>query len=544
VSRAQRPWGVTDEAAAPSTGQTLLMIALVAAAYIAGAKVGLHLAYANKNVTAVWPPTGISVAALLLLGVRVWPGVAAGALVSNLSNAAGFETSALIMVGNTLGPVVAWYLVRRIMRTAPRLERVSEVAVVVLIGGPVSMTVSATLGTLALAVTGALHGNTYWSTWLTWWVGDAVGVVIVSPLILMAAARCWRRVRFDFWRALEAIAALACIGGAAVLAFSQSRPLIFLVLPLAAWAAVRFFQLGAGAAVAIVAGVSITATVDGSGPFVHGLSTTGSLMTLQAFNGALALTTLMLAASSLQNARAQSALRTDAAQLEELLRQQRLAAFGDMTSVVSHDLRNPLATILNSHFLLRDILGAGLDGDAAICLDLAEREAQRALKLTEELLEYRRSARLVLGEVDLQGLVDEVIKTTPPPAGITLSVECEPVRMWVDQGQMARVLTNLVTNAYEAMGDAGTLQLAGLADGDAVTVSIRDTGPGFDQAVIDRVFDPFFTTKSTGTGLGLAIVRRLVESHGGHVTVSNRPTGGAAVDVLLPTRQRDLDFVP
>jgi signal transduction histidine kinase len=94
------------------------------------------------------------------------------------------------------------------------------------------------------------------------------------------------------------------------------------------------------------------------------------------------------------------------------------------------------------------------------------------------------------------------------------------------------------------MGDAGTLQLAGLADGDAVTVSIRDTGPGFDQAVIDRVFDPFFTTKSTGTGLGLAIVRRLVESHGGHVTVSNRPTGGAAVDVLLPTRQRDLDFVP
>ena len=508
--------------------------AVVALAYFVTAKAGLHLAFANKNVTAVWPPTGIAVAALLLLGVRIWPSIAIGAFVSNLSNGAGWETSTLITVGNTTAPLVAWLLIRRAARLNTRLERVPDVAGVLLLGGPVAMTVSATLGTLALALTSSLHWSAYGSTWLTWWVGDAMGVVIVAPLVLVAAARCWRSVRFDAFRVFEAAAALVCLAATSVIAFGHTLPITYLVLPVATWAAVRFFQLGAGAAVAIVSAVSIVATIDGHGPFVQGLSTTASLITLQAFNGALALTTFMLAAASLQHIRARAALEDHVDELESLLRQERLAALGDMTAVVSHDLRNPLATIANSHYLLREVLGENLTSDAATTLELAERATTRAVALIEELLEYRRPKRLELSEVYLRDLVDRVIETTPPPSGVTLSTECAPVRIRVDPGQMTRILANIISNAYEAMDGVGSLSLSGRVDGDTVIISVADTGPGFGEADMDRIFEPFFSTKSSGTGLGLAIVQRLAQNHGGSVRAENGPLGGSVVTVALP----------
>lgn len=515
-------------------GAYLLEVAILVIAYFAGAKAGLHLAFANKNVTAVWPPTGISFVALLLVGPKVWPGVALGAFVSNLSNGAGPETSVLIAVGNTIAPVVAWFLVRRVAHLGTRLESISDVAGVLILGGPLSMIVSATLGSAALAVTGALHGSTYGFTWLTWWIGDAMGVVIVAPLILLVAARSWRLPRFDGWHGLEALVALAFLVATSVLVFTTDKPLTFLVLPVAAWAAVRFFQLGAEVVVGVVAGVSITQTVNGIGPFAHGLSTTGSLITLQAFNGALALTTLMLAAASLQNSRAQRSLRDDAAELEEILRQERLAALNDMTAVVAHDLRTPLSTIMTSHYVLREQLGNDLDGEALTCLELAEGEAARALELIEGLRDYRKVERLSLSQVSLRALLDRSVEATPPPRAVSISVICADILVRVDTGQMVRVLTNLLTNAYESMGEVGTLEVLGAVAGDTVMLSVADSGHGFDEAVIGRAFDPFFSTKKSGTGLGLAIVRRLVEVHGGKVTIENRPAGGALVTVLLP----------
>jgi signal transduction histidine kinase len=419
---------------------------------------------------------------------------------------------------------------------------VPDVAGVLLLGGPVAMTVSATLGTGALAVTGALPWAAYGSTWLTWWVGDAMGVVVVAPLVLVARAQGWRALRFDTSRLVEALAAIVGVTAASVIAFTVSSPLIFFVLPVAAWAAVRFFQPGAVVAVVIVAAVSITATVNGLGPFAHGLSTTTSLMTLQAFNGGLALTTLLLAAASFQNARAKLGLQAHAAELQEVLRQERLNAFENMNTVVSHELRNPLGAIVNSHFLLRLALGDDPDGEVAESLELAERATDRAVSLVEGLLEYRRPKAPALAEVDLRALIDDIVETTPRPSGVTVAVACDPLHVHVDPDQMSQVLINLVANAYEAMGEKGALDLIGSVNGDSFVVSAQDTGPGFDEEVVTRVFDPFFSTKPSGTGLGLAIVRRLVESHGGEVTIENRPAGGAVVTVRLPRQRSTTGF--
>src|SRR5579864_7255560 len=152
-----------SQAAVRPAGAHLLLVAAVAAAYLIGARLGLQLAFANRNVTAVWPPTGIAVAALLLFGLRALPGVAIGAFLANLTNGAGLEAAVLISVGNTLAPLAASLLLTRVLAMRRDLARVRDVTALV-VAGLVGMTISATLGTVALLITGGLSPRDYGAT--------------------------------------------------------------------------------------------------------------------------------------------------------------------------------------------------------------------------------------------------------------------------------------------------------------------------------------------------------------------------------------------
>src|SRR5438067_2439477 len=125
-------------------------VAVVAVLYFLGARAGLAVAFENRNVTAVWPPTGIAVAALLVWGLGVWPGIAIGAFVANITNHAGLSTSAAITVGNTLAPVVAAYVLRRTPWIDEKLEHMRDVLALFLIAGLGAMKISAALGTSSL----------------------------------------------------------------------------------------------------------------------------------------------------------------------------------------------------------------------------------------------------------------------------------------------------------------------------------------------------------------------------------------------------------
>jgi signal transduction histidine kinase len=532
-------------------------LVLLVVAYFAGAKVGLHLAYANRNVTAVWPPTGIAVASLLLLGLRLAPGVYLGAFLANLSNGASLETSLLISIGDTLAPMVAVLLVSRVARIHLDLVRVRDVAALLLLGGAVAMTVSATLGTASLVVSGALSRAGYWSVWRTYWIGDAIGVIIVAPLILSVAARSYRELDLRRWRWIEASALLAILIGASFAVFHTSVPVAYLLFPLAAWAAIRFRQFGAIVAIAAVSSISIALTVHGLGPFVAGLSTTGSLSTLQVFNGTLTLSALLLAALTIQARRAETRLRQNAADLEAhvhqrtaeleislaqlqaaqdaLVRSERLSAVGEMASVVGHELRNPLAAVINSLYLLRLKLGGAADPDYERHLEMAEREITKAATLAEDLTAFVRPRQSTPENVDVPVLVEEVLDATPPPPSVTIDLEVGPMMVMADRRQLAEVLINLITNAYQAIGGAGSVRIAATHNSEGFELSVEDNGPGIEDAHTSRVFEPFFTTKHEGTGLGLAIVQRLVQAQGGEVSVANRPEGGARFAVRFPT---------
>jgi signal transduction histidine kinase len=127
---------------------------------------------------------------------------------------------------------------------------------------------------------------------------------------------------------------------------------------------------------------------------------------------------------------------------------------------------------------------------------------------------------------------------------VDVELDTTPVTAVVDRGQLAEVLVNLVSNAYEAMTDGGVLTIAAHATGSSVLLAVEDTGCGFDRADAERLFEPFFTTKSSGTGLGLAIVRRLLEVNGAEISVDSHPGRGTRFTLTFPVRFGGLRRTP
>ncbi|MGH9036583.1 MAG: sensor histidine kinase, partial [Acidimicrobiia bacterium] len=220
---------------------------------------------------------------------------------------------------------------------------------------------------------------------------------------------------------------------------------------------------------------------------------------------------------------------------QRLVTQERLAAIGQLASAVGHELRNPLGVLSNVVYLLVTKLGREdpwLDRQ----LRTAEREVGAATLIVSDLLEFARPREPIFGQVELPALVDEVFSVAPPPNGIQLA------RRWpedlpalrADRDQLRQVLLNIVTNAYDAMGESGLLAVEAERQGEGVLVTIGDTGTGIDPEVRTHLFEPFFTTKAKGIGLGLAVTHRIVEAHGGTIDVKSQPGSGAAFRLSLP----------
>ncbi|HVC68919.1 MAG TPA: ATP-binding protein [Acidimicrobiales bacterium] len=217
-----------------------------------------------------------------------------------------------------------------------------------------------------------------------------------------------------------------------------------------------------------------------------------------------------------------------------LMRHERLSALGEMASTIGHELRNPLAAVINAHFMLRHSLGPATTPDVDRHLVMAERQTARAATLADNLTTFVRHRQPNPVPLELAVVVDEVLAATPPPAGIEVAVDVPPVVIQADGDQFTQVLANLIVNGFQAMPDGGTLRIEASVEAGELVLTISDSGTGIEAGSEDRVFDPFFTTKASGTGLGLAIVSRIVEAHGGDVTLHNGPAGGAVVTIRLP----------
>jgi len=265
----------------------------VAGAYYGSAKLGLELSVAHGVITPVWPPTGISLAALLVFGPRLWPAVALGAFAGNATSGVSLAVAAGISVGNTLEALVGVYLLRRVgFRRS--LDRVRDVLALATLGALVSTTASATNGVLVLTLANSPNASPFGSAWRLWWLGDAMGDLLVAPLLLVWAAHLPRV--FPRARRIEAAALLGLLVGASAAVFlGGAWRYPYVLFPLLIWATLRFEQRGAATASFVVAAIAVAGVVHGDTPLA-GHSTTFGVQALQALLAVVAVSLMVLGA--------------------------------------------------------------------------------------------------------------------------------------------------------------------------------------------------------------------------------------------------------
>ncbi|GAA0236005.1 MASE1 domain-containing protein [Saccharothrix mutabilis subsp. mutabilis] len=319
-----RPWGRYG-----------LRLLVVASCYYVGARLGLLQALVNDQVTPLWPPTGIALLALLLGGVRMWPGIAIAAFVVN-ATLGDSGPAFVISAGNTLGPVVAFLLLKH---TGFRMEvdRIRDALALVFLGAFGGMAVSATVGTGALVINGVVDGTHFWSTWSVWWTGDAMGVLVVVPLVLALRNRTEWPTTVYRWAELAGL----LVATAAVTVFITSVPvrMTFIVFPFLIWAALRFQHIGSAPCSFVTAVVAARGAAEGTGVFSGEFDLVDKMVTLQAFNGTVALTTLVLSAVIAERNAARLAIERTCARLADVVAQYEPLVAGDSRPPDSRDAR-------------------------------------------------------------------------------------------------------------------------------------------------------------------------------------------------------------
>ena len=248
------------EATAPASPLKPGWVVGLVVVYFVAAKVGLLFAAISPSASAVWPPTGIAFAACLVLGLRVWPAIFVGAFLANATTAGSVVTSLGIAAGNTLEAVVGASLIIRLAHGVRVFESVRGIFAFVAVAALGSTTISATIGVASLLLGGLLSGADAARIWLTWWLGDATGNLIVAPLLVL-----WAKNRSIAWsrdRLPEAVAVLGSLVLLGVVAFGRSLPagsfpLSFLCLPPLLWAAFRFGARATATATVLMSAMAV-----------------------------------------------------------------------------------------------------------------------------------------------------------------------------------------------------------------------------------------------------------------------------------------------
>ena len=297
----------------------ILLLAAFTVLYFAAGRLGLSLAFINQSASAIWPPTGLAIAACLLWGgASVWPAILAGAFLVNLTTSQALMPSVLIAGGNTAEALIAAALVRRLAGGTPPLTTTYGILTYVP-AAMVATAVAATVGIAALLAGGLADGPSAPRIWLTWWTGDLSSAVLLTPTILACV-----RVRTMPWsprRVLEGWGLLATVLILAYQVFGptpagvRSYPLMFMMLPVLLWGALRFGQAGASAAMLLTAGVATVGTLNGLGPFAR-WTPNESLLLLQAYLGVKMVVMLTLAVEVAARRGAEGEIRELNADLE------------------------------------------------------------------------------------------------------------------------------------------------------------------------------------------------------------------------------------
>jgi signal transduction histidine kinase/CheY-like chemotaxis protein len=513
---------------------------VLAAIYFGAAKLGLAMAVVAEQVSAVWPPTGIALAAVILCGHRVWPGIALGAFLANATAHEPPWIACGIATGNTLEAIVGAWLLRRLIRFDPALGRVTDALGLVVLAAALSTMVSATIGVTSLCAGGVHPWSAYFSLWSVWWLGDAMGALVMAPLVLAWGAG--PRIGLGGWRLAEGLGLVAGLVATTLAVFGGSSPsdsantaLVYIVFPFVIWAALRFGPSGATLVAFVTSAIAITGTVNGFGPFAKAAA--DRLVYLQLFMAVVAVTGLCLGAAIAERSSAEESLREADRRKDDFL------------AVLAHELRNPLGPIRNAVHYLR--LREPAEPDSQQAQAMIERQVTHMARLIDDLLDVSRIARgrilLKKERIDLVQVVDATIKDYRgglEAAGLDVNVRlpAHPVWMPGDETRLAQVVGNLLQNAVKFCDEGCKVAVElDAEDGATARLTIADTGIGMASDLVARLFAPFTQADQSlgrsmgGLGLGLALAKGLIELHGGSIEAKSEGIGrGSQFTLHLP----------
>jgi len=519
-------------------------IGILTAVYFIAGKLGLMLASLHASASPVWPAAGIALGALLVLGYRVWPAIFVGAFLVNLTTAGNVATSLAIASGNTLEAVCGAWLVNRFAGGTTVFDRPQGVFKFAL-AAVFSTIIGPAFGVTSLALAGFADWTNYGAIWLTWWLGDTTGDLLIAPLIILwsiASRRHWNTkeaVEVGILLLLLVVLSEAVFGGWLTIS-ARNYPIAFICGPIVIWTAFRFTQRETSTGIFILSAIAIWGTLHGFGPFVRETENQ-SLLALQSWTAVLTITAMALSAGMAERRGAE----------EALLQQKAIVEAADRTkdhflAMLSHELRTPLTPVISTLETLETEPTQTEDSKAALAM--IHRNIELETQLIDDLLDFTRIAKdklqLRFTPVDAHLAISNVVEICRAEADLRrlrvhLNLRANTRHVAADAAKFQQIIWNLLKNAIKFTPEAGEIAISSSNPSpEVLTISVRDTGVGMESEVMQRIFDPFeqgnrsFERRFGGLGLGLAISKSLAQAHGGSLTAQSEGRDRGSTFVL------------
>ncbi|PYK57962.1 MAG: hypothetical protein DME43_13180 [Verrucomicrobia bacterium] len=493
--------------------------------YFLAGKLGLKLAFLHASASPVWPPAGVALGALLLLGYRTWPAIFVGAFLVNVTTAGNFGTSLAIGTGNTMEALCGAWLVNRFAAGLDVFERSKNVFKFAFVA-VASAVVSPTIGLTSLAVAGFADWARYGAIWMTWWLGDAAGDLIFAPLVILWGIR--PRWRWSGKKDLEVglLLLLLMLLGEAVFGgwfpiSAKNYPIAFICGPVVIWLAFRMSQRETATGIFILSAIAIWGTLHNFGPFVMETENQ-SLLILQTATAVLAITALALAAAMTERRRAEEALTKEKSLVESANRTKE-----NFLAMLSHELRTPLTPVVAGLETLSNQRARNEEEKSV--LEMIRRNIEVETHLIDDLLDVTRISKgkldLKFATLDAHKAVLNVVEICRSEAGakrIRVNVALRAVDHYVraDEVRFQQMIWNLLKNAIKFSREEGEVTISSANESlHQLTITVQDNGVGIASGPIDRIFDPFeqaggsLQQRFGGLGLGLAISKSVAQAH-------------------------------